>query len=175
MKSGEAMGYIERPRRIVEGPARDPRATGGRPGPAPAAAGAGRPPGPVADRLKDRSRELLEAVSGFDAGLDEAARRRLADWIRAHYESEHPGAPVGFLARCHLGPPYVDHVLDLFGAIVTHYAPRDTLPEPYGGARMLVRNPGYAYVEVHSDGLVLPVLAGGSVVRPAGPRSGGAA
>lgn len=172
------MGYIERPRRIV-GPAQDPRTTGTGTGtglgPSPAAAGAGRPPGPAADRLKDRSRELLEAVSGFDAGLDDAARRRLADWIREHYESEHPGAPVGFLARCHLGPPYVDHVLDLFGAIVTHYTPRDTLPDPYGGARMLVRNPGYAYVEVYSDGLVLPVLAGGSVVRPAGPRSGGGA
>ncbi|MCX5380690.1 hypothetical protein [Streptomyces sp. NBC_00091] len=174
MKSGEAMGYIERPRRVV-GPAQDPQTTGTGMGPAPAATGATRAPGPLADRLKNRPGELLEAVGLLDAGLDEAARRRLADRIRGQYAAEYLSAPVGFLARCHLGPPYVDHILDLFGAIVTHYAPRDTLPDPYGNARMLVRNPGYACVEVYSDGLVLPVLTNGSVVRPAALRQGGGA
>ncbi|MFD9455742.1 hypothetical protein ACFWBC_21975 [Streptomyces sp. NPDC059985] len=162
------MGYIERPRRVVR-PAQDLQQDTGR---AAAATGAADAPGLQADRLRSRSPELLEAVARLDAGLDAAAGRRLADWIRAQYEAQHHNAPIGFLARCHLGPPYVDHILNLFGAILTHYAPGDVLPDPYGAARMLARSPSYAWVEVYSDGLVLPVLENGSVVRPSGPRSG---
>ncbi|MGW0392707.1 hypothetical protein ACWDYJ_17760 [Streptomyces sp. NPDC003042] len=162
------MGYIERPRRVVR-PAQDLQQTTGQQR---EATGATRAPGPLADRLGNRSARLLEAVTRLDAGLDEAAGHRLADWIREQYEADHHSAPIGFLAVCHLGPPYVDHILNLFGAILTHYTPGDVLPEPYGSARMLVRNPSYVWVEVYSDGLVLPVLANGSVVRPSGPRSG---
>ncbi|MFG2413021.1 hypothetical protein [Streptomyces goshikiensis] len=158
------MGYIERPRRVVR-PAQDLHTTAG---PEPGVAGPARAPGRLADRLRNRSPELLEAVSRLDAGLDDTARRQLADWIREHYEAEHHTAPVGYVAKCWLGPPYVDHVLDLFGTILTHYTPGDVMPAPYGEARMLARNASYACVEVYSDGLVLPVLTNGSVVRPGG-------
>lgn len=164
MKTGETMGYIERPRRVVR-PAQDLQQTTG---PAPAATSAAGARGRLADRLRNRSGELLEAVSRLDAGLDETARRQLAEWIREQYEVQHHSAPIGYVAKCWLGPPYVDHVLDLSGAILTHYAPGDVMPPPFADARMLARNGSYACVEVYSDGLVLPVLANGSVVRPSG-------
>ncbi|MFG2616683.1 hypothetical protein ACGFXC_03605 [Streptomyces sp. NPDC048507] len=163
------MGDTEHPRRLVRPAPDGPQHTT-----APSAAGAGAR-GPLADRLRERPHDLLEAVARLDAGLDPVAGRRLADRIREQYTAEYGGAPVGFLAVCHLGPPYVDHVLDLDGAIVRHYAPGETLPPPYGAARMLVRHPHYACVEVYSDGLLLPVLVTGAVVRPAPPRRGGAA
>jgi hypothetical protein len=40
------------------------------------------------------------------------------------------------------------------------------MPEPFSKARMLARSGGYAFVEVFSDGLILPVLEDGTVVRP---------
>ncbi|MEU8462188.1 hypothetical protein [Streptomyces sp. NPDC029003] len=172
---GETMGNAEHPRRVVRPAPDGPQHTAATTGAATAATGAARARGPLADRLGQRSGELLEAVARLDAGLDPAAGRRLADRIREQYTAEHGGAPVGFLAVCHLGPPYVDHVLDLDGAIVRHHTPGDPPPPPYGAARMLVRHPHYACVEVYSDGLLLPVLTTGAVVRPAPPRPGGAA
>lgn len=50
--------------------------------------------------------------------------------------------------------------------IVRHFAPSDQVPDPFSGARMLVRSGGYAFVEVYSGGLLLPVLDDGTVVRP---------
>ena len=47
-----------------------------------------------------------------------------------------------------------------------HFAPAEPMPEPFGAARMLARSGGYAYVEVYGDGLILPVLDDGTVVRP---------
>jgi hypothetical protein len=68
------------------------------------------------------------------------------------------------VAPCGLGPPFVDHILDLGGAIVEHYASADTMPEPYANARMLVRSGAYAYVEIYLSGTVVPVLADGAAV-----------
>ncbi|MBW5483320.1 hypothetical protein GPJ59_15840 [Streptomyces bambusae] len=126
-------------------------------------------PGTAADRYRGRSEQLRGAVARLDAGVDDTARRQLADWIREQYRTEYASEPVGFVARCLLGPPYVDHILDLFGAIVKHHAPADPMPDPYNGARMLARNLSYAYIEVYADGTVLPVLDDGRVVRSGGP------
>ncbi|NEA99637.1 hypothetical protein [Streptomyces sp. SID13726] len=171
------MGQFERPRRIVRpGTAGTPstssdalratdqglttggpRRTVGAPGPA----------GPLRrERLAARPQQLREAVGRLDAGLDENARRQLAEWIAGEYRTSYGEIPLGFLARCYLGPPYVDHQLDLFQVIVRHFAPSDQVPEPFADARMLVRSGGYAFVEVYSGGLLLPVLDDGTVVRP---------
>ncbi|WP_031483649.1 hypothetical protein [Streptomyces bicolor] len=171
------MGQFERPRRIVQpGGAGTPstssdvlRGTGQNltTGTSRRAVGA---PGPAAplrrERLAPRPRELRDAVGRLDAGLDENARRQLAEWIGEQYQASYGEIPLGFLARCYLGPPYVDHQLDLFQVIVRHFAPTDQVPEPFAGARMLVRSGGYAFVEVYSGGLLLPVLDDGTVVRP---------
>lgn len=156
------MGHLERPRRIVQtGPASQSLSTtGSKSQQAPGTAPLRR------ERWQARSQELRDAVARLDAGVDEAARRQLADWIRAEYTTSYGEIPLGFFSRCYLGPPYVDHQLNLFQVIVRHFAPSDPVPEPFSGARMLVRTGGYAFVEVYSGGLLLPVLDDGTVVRP---------
>lgn len=180
MTLGGNMGYIERPRRVVQPGGAAPQqqgsrrlnitgpATGPTTGPATGpTTGGPTAAGPQHRALyQDRSPRLREAVARLDAGLDEAACRELADWIRGEYTHVYGTVPLGFVARCYLGPPYVDHVLNLFQVIVRHYTPGERMPDPYDGARMLARSESYAYVEVYSDGLVLPVLADGTVVRP---------
>ncbi|MFE0516452.1 hypothetical protein [Streptomyces sp. NPDC058964] len=160
------MGYTEGPRRIVRPDAQE--LTGrGLLGPRTAAAPGGPAPGLARRELhQPRSGQLLDAVRRLDAGLDDQACRSLAEWVREQYTTSYGSVPLGFVARCHLGPPYVDHQLSLFHVIVRHFAPAEQMPEPFSAARMLARSGGYAYVEVHADGLILPVLEDGTVVRP---------
>ncbi|MFC0846454.1 hypothetical protein ACFH04_22450 [Streptomyces noboritoensis] len=175
------MGPIERPRRVVQPPATAPvqplQQTGtARSGhqpwqPAPQQERTAQRRGATAPPLRhalygNRSADLREALSRLDAQVDEAARRQLADWIREEYEVQHTAIPVGFVTKCYLGAPFVDHILDLAGAIVEHYAPGTPMPEPFGAGRMLARSGSYVCVEVYGDGLVLPVLPDGSVVQP---------
>ncbi|BAC70982.1 hypothetical protein SAVERM_3271 [Streptomyces avermitilis MA-4680 = NBRC 14893] len=175
MTLGGHMGPIEHPRRIV--PGGTPAAPGTQ-------AGTGRrliaaanetrqrtasTPGARTIRrelYQPRSRRLLDAVAQLDAGLDEAACRQLADRIRDEYTTTYDDVPLGFVARCYLGPPYVDHQLNLFQVIVKHFAPSQRMPDPFDGARMLARSGAYAYIEVYAGGLILPVLEDGTVVRP---------
>jgi hypothetical protein len=107
---------------------------------------------------------IFEAVHRLDAGLDAAARAELAKWIRDEYEQEFGDVPLGLFAQCHLGPPYVDHRLDLWQSILEHYGPADAVPEPYAHARMLVRTGAYDFIEVYASGELKPVLKDGSVV-----------
>ncbi|MET8683785.1 hypothetical protein ABZV77_06175 [Streptomyces sp. NPDC004732] len=152
------MGRFEQPRRIVQ--TGSDLSVGGAPQRQAATSGA-----LSRERVKARSQGLRDAVARLDAGLGEQACRELAEWIREEYTTAHGTVPVGFLARCFLGPPYVDHQLNLFAVIVRHFAPSDAVPKPYSDARMLVRTGGYAYVEVYSDGLLIPVLDDGTAVR----------
>ncbi|XVU23521.1 hypothetical protein ACQPZJ_40700 [Actinoplanes sp. CA-054009] len=111
-----------------------------------------------------RHAALFEAVHRLDAGLDPAARAQLSEWVRAEYESRFGAVPLGLFALCHLGPPYVDHRLDLWQSIVEHFAPADVVPAPFDQARMLVRTGAYDFVEVYSGGELRPVFKDGSVV-----------
>ncbi|MHB9859418.1 hypothetical protein [Streptomyces sp. YIM S03343] len=186
------MGYVERSRRIV-GPQQPGQQPIGQPAfgpafgqPASGPSTSGRPstghappghasPGPaqrqrtpavLRELFRKRGSQLLDSVRKLDTGLDERACQALADWIRDEYAASYGEVPLGFVARCYLGPPYVDHQLNLFHVIVRHFAPAEPMPEPFAAARMLARSGGYAYVEVYSDGLILPVLDDGTVVRP---------
>lgn len=107
---------------------------------------------------------IFEAIHRIDAHLDDAVRAELAHWIRNEYENEFGDVPLGFVARCHLGPPFVDHRLDLMHSILDHYAPSDPMPQPYAQARTLVRTGAYAFIEIYASGQFRPVLADGSVV-----------
>jgi hypothetical protein len=111
-----------------------------------------------------RSASLIDAVHRLDASIDQAARDAIAAHIRAEYERDIGDLPLGFVAPCGLGPPYVDHILDLGQSIVEHYAPADAMPEPFARARMLARSGAYAYVEVYLSGTIVPVRADGSAV-----------
>jgi hypothetical protein len=113
---------------------------------------------------KSRHAGILEAAHRCDAGLDAASRAQLSGWIRAEYDREFGDVPLGLFSLCHLGPPYIDHRLDLWQSIVEHFAPGDPVPEPFAGARMLVRSGAYEFVEVYASGELRPVLADGSVV-----------
>jgi hypothetical protein len=149
------MGPIERPRRIVRGE--------------PAAALAGSAAGPLRaprERYRNRGERMREAVNRLDARLDERAVGELLERIRDEYPVECGDVPVGLFSRCRLGPPHVDHRLDLSGGILEHFTSDDIVPAPFSGARMLVRTGGYAFVEVYGSGLLLPVRDDGTVVRP---------
>lgn len=163
------MGHTERPRRLV----RPAAATGGFSavdGGARSAAGpvpvGPVPIGPGSELLRARPASLLHAVRRLDAGLTDEAVREAAEWLREQYAVAYGTAPLGYVAPCYLGPPYVDHLLGLDGCVLEHYAPADPMREPFSAARMLARSGAYAYVEVYPGGLVLPVLADGGVVRP---------
>ncbi|WP_246002128.1 hypothetical protein [Allorhizocola rhizosphaerae] len=116
------------------------------------------------DLRRPRHAGLIEAVHRLDAEISQAARGDLARWIRDQYQTEVGDIPLGFVAKCHLGPPYVDHILDLFDNIVDHYAPADPMPEPFSKARMLVRTNAYAYIEIYGSGEIRPVYPDGTVV-----------
>jgi hypothetical protein len=116
------------------------------------------------DLRRPRSAALLAAVHRLDTEISTAAREDLAQWVREAYQVEVGDIPLGFVAQCHLGPPYVDHILDLFQNIVEHYAPADRMPDPYAQARMLVRTGAYAYIEIFGSGEIRPVLPDGTVV-----------
>ncbi|MEU1557716.1 hypothetical protein ABZ517_34150 [Streptomyces scabiei] len=155
------MGSVERPRRIVVPPGTSV---------APGAARITAPPtpGPVDTRqmFAARTPELLGGLRRLDAAVDDAAVRDIAAWLCEQYTGRGAPVPVGFVARCLLGSPYVDHRLGLDGRILGHCTAHDTMPPPFDAARMLARSDAYAFVEVYADGLVLPVLPDGSVVRP---------
>lgn len=114
-------------------------------------------------RREPRSGELLQAVRNLDLTQDAAYRAELTEWIEDAYTERMGGVLLGLFARCHLGPPYVDHRLTVVGHILEHYRPTDIVPPPFDAARTLAQSPVYEYVEVYSDGDIIPVLADGSV------------
>ena len=114
-------------------------------------------------RREPRPGELLQAVRNLDLTQDAAYRAELTEWIDNAYTERMGGVLLGLFARCHLGPPYVDHRLTVVGHILEHYRPTDIVPPPFDAARTLAQSPVYEYVEVYSDGDIIPVLADGSV------------
>ncbi|MGI5245922.1 hypothetical protein [Dactylosporangium sp. CA-139066] len=120
--------------------------------------------GSAAQLRRPRHAGFLRAMHQLDAAVDPAQRAQLAEWLSDAYVEEVGDLPLGCLAQCYLGPPYVDHRLDLGRAIVEHYAPTDPVPDPFAQARMLVRTGAYAYVEIYMSGTIVPVRNDGSVV-----------
>ncbi|MGK2887236.1 MAG: hypothetical protein ACSLE8_21110 [Rhodococcus sp. (in: high G+C Gram-positive bacteria)] len=119
----------------------------------------------LSQRMERRSRELLVAVGTLDTSLDPRANAEIMKLIRDDYDARQGGALIGLFGRCYLGPPYVDHKLDIYGNICQHYTASDTVEMPYNNARALVRNDAYAFVELYSDGSIVPVRDDGEPVR----------
>lgn len=126
------------------------------------AAPASLPPNVVHNRSRRRSQEILDAVARLDTCTDDQTRREILDWVGGLYEQREGGTLLGLFGRCYLGTPYVDHLMDITGGIVTHYTPDDLLPPAFGPARPLARSSAYLFVEVYSDGQVVPVRSDGS-------------
>lgn len=115
----------------------------------------------ISQRNAIRSPELLEAIARLDTQTSPSARKELLEWLRAEYVARGGGELVGLMARCYLGYPFVDHTLDMSGLIVEHYAPGDQVPPGLDVARPVAQSGAYLYVEVYSDGMVVPVRADG--------------
>ena len=116
------------------------------------------------NRSSVRSAELLSSVAELDATVDKSARAEIMAWINEEYEGRQGGSLMGLFAKCYLGPPYVDHKLSLLEDILEHYSPADDPGFPYNNARGLVRSGAYAYVEIYSDGAIVPIREDGSPV-----------
>lgn len=113
-------------------------------------------------RALPRSAQIMEAVRNLDMTQDTAYRAELIAWIEQAYAERMGGTLIGLFARCYLGEPYIDHQMSVDGAIIEHYAPSDPVPEPYRRARALAGSPAYAYIEVYSDGELVPVREDGT-------------
>lgn len=118
----------------------------------------------LALRMRLRSQQVMQTMTVVDAQVDQVAKVELMQWIRDEYAQTYGGMIIGTFARCYLGPPYVDHKLDLLGSILEHYGPNDDPGQPYSNARGLVRSGAYAFVEIYSDGQIVPILPDGTAV-----------
>lgn len=118
----------------------------------------------VKNLRKPRHAGLFDALHRLDTGLDPATRDELARWIRDQYTVEYGDIPLGFVSRCYLGPPYVDHWMDLMHNILDHFSAGQAMPEPFEGARMLARASTYAFIEVYASGRLIPVMEDGTPV-----------
>jgi len=77
------------------------------------------------------------------------------------------GLLLGLFGHCYLGvrqsdgQPYLDHRFDLTLNILEHYTSVDSVPAGFEPARPLARSEAYAYIEVYSDGTVIPIYPNG--------------
>ncbi len=118
----------------------------------------------LANRLKPRRAELLQVLTQVDASVDQVAQAQIMQWIREEYDARQGGQVIGMFAKCYLGPPNVDHKLDMFGSILQHFSPSEDPGYPYSQARGLVRSGSYAFIEIYSDGKIVPILSDGTAV-----------
>ena len=113
-----------------------------------------------ARRLR-RPADLVQAITRIDAQTDPVAITQWLGWIAANYEVSDCGLLLGLFSHCYLGDPYVDHLLDMNQNILHHYAPADVVPAGFEVARPLARTETYAFIEVYTDGTVIPIYSDG--------------
>lgn len=118
----------------------------------------------LANRLKPRSPELMQVLAQVDHTVDETSRTEIMRWIQDDYDARQGGSLLGMFAKCFLGPPFIDHKLDLLGSILQHFSSTDDPGYPYSQARGLVRSGSYSFVEIYSDGTIVPILPDGTAV-----------
>lgn len=119
----------------------------------------------LVNRAKPRSAELVTTIRQVDGTVDNTARADIMAWIREQYDARQGGMLIGLFATCYLGPPYVDHKLGLTHQILEHYSPAEDPGHPYNQTRGLVRSGAYAYIEIYSDGSIVPVRTDGTSVE----------
>lgn len=122
------------------------------------------------NRMEPRSARLCTAAQQIDTCVDEVARAEIMTTLRDEYDKRQGGTLLGLFATCHLGPPYVDHKLSVFGDILEHYSPAEDPGYPFNQARGLVRSGAYAFVEIYSDGAIVPVRPDGTPTEFTAPH-----
>lgn len=109
-----------------------------------------------------RSQQILEAVRSLDTTTNETYKQQIIDHIDELYKQRFGGHLVALFAKCYIGYPYVDHYVSIDGAIVEHHKDSDTVPPLFQPARSLAASPQYAYIEIYSDGEVVPIAEDGT-------------
>lgn len=118
----------------------------------------------VRNRNAVRSEVLMEAVRSLDATQDSTDVARVVAELEEQYAERRGGELAGILAKCYLGAPYIDHRLGIGQGILEHFAPSDTLPPLFEAARPLAKSQAYLFIEIYTDGAMVPVRADGTAV-----------
>lgn len=113
-------------------------------------------------RRVPRSKQLVDAVLSLDAHTDPATSQRVIDWVRECYVERGGGELVGLMAHCYLGGDFIDHRVDMSLRIIEHFTEANPAPAPFHSARPLARSSAYAYIELYSDGSMVPVRHDGT-------------
>lgn len=120
------------------------------------------------ERLRrTRSSRYLEAIRALDAGGQTGAADRIGairDAVAAEFPDGPGSWPLGWVAKCFLGPPFEVHLLDMAGQIVRHFRVGEALPEGMERARRLAASGQYLLIEVFSDKLVAVGADGSTAV-----------
>lgn len=114
------------------------------------------------NRQRSRSQEMIDAVLRIDTTTDPAVRQEVLDWIRECYVEREGGDLVGLMAHCFLGGDFVDHRLDMTLRIAEHFTESAPPPPPFHACRPLARSTAYAYIELYSDGSIVPIRHDGT-------------
>lgn len=114
------------------------------------------------NRKLARDPQLVAAVRNLDLTSDETYKHQLTAWLEEVYRDMMVGQLIALFSKCYLGSPYVDHQLDLLGNIVEHYHAEQPVPSHFNGARGLARSDAYAYIEIYSDGQIIPIREDGT-------------
>ena len=112
-------------------------------------------------RRTRRPLELVNAIRQMDTQTDPAAITQWLAWINEQYQVSDCGLLLGLFSHCYLGERYIDHLLDMSQNILVHYNPESTVPPGFEPARPLARSTAYAYIEVYTDGTVIPIYKDG--------------
>lgn len=118
----------------------------------------------ASNRRLRRPAELTETVRHLDAYGDPQGAAELADWLQNEYSSRGCGLVVGLFSHCYLGPPFIDHQLDMTTRILQHFTPSQSVPPMFEPCRPYARSTAYAFIEVYADGTVVPVREDGEPV-----------
>ncbi|HRY08912.1 MAG TPA: hypothetical protein P5544_03005 [Candidatus Nanopelagicales bacterium] len=114
------------------------------------------------NRKAPRSKELVDAILSLDTQTDPAVQQQVVDWIRECYVERYGGDLVGLMAHCYLGGDFVDHRIDASLHIIEHFTESNPAPAPFHMARPLARSTAYAFIELYSDGSMVPVRHDGT-------------
>lgn len=114
------------------------------------------------NRKAARSKDLVDAILSLDTHTDPAVQQQVVDWIRECYVERYGGDLIGLMAHCYLGGDFVDHRIDASLHIIEHFTESNPAPAPFHMARPLARATAYAFIELYSDGLMVPVRHDGT-------------
>ncbi|WP_273353633.1 hypothetical protein [Corynebacterium resistens] len=112
----------------------------------------------IKNRQRNRPEQLIEVLRELDHSQNPVHVARAIEEIRQLYRELMVGDLVGLFGRCYLGNPFIDHQVSITGGVLQHFSPNDEVPFPFSVARGVLKSTtAYEYVEVYSDGSLVPL------------------